>query len=525
MISSKEILDKTGLSRATLNNYITFGLLPKPTLRQITGEGTGPKLLGYFPDAVLEQIELIQRLKREGLTMAEIVAQAASVATTGEASVVAARRIPEPAAESKPRTEPDVALRPEPGSDQANPGAAPASARSLQLTMDEIPYPAYMVNHSFELAWYNDDARERFLGQFEALPPNSEARNVFLMLLQASIGKPAECRAEMLRLHLALAKDRLSKATILGACRGLKSGAIALLDGLYGEVEAIAAKAIVETTIELRSGAAEPEHWRVYAVFFREGILFVYVPGGQANPTLLEFLARRDLVIRNLLRRRLPVLTPLAVLVADLQNSVKICSELPPEEYFELINEIWSVMGPVFRKFYGTHGKHVGDGMVYYFFPQPDSNYIFNALACSHQIRVAMKRISKDWQLRKNWFNELYLNTGLHEGQEWLGTFQSATAIEFAVLGDTINHAGRLSDFARYGAVWATKAVLSKLSPEERARVEFGITRRGDGDREQFVASSYAQLGSLVDLSSEKYEKLREIAQLPITEVRAVREA
>jgi class 3 adenylate cyclase len=499
--------------------------LPKPLLQQVAGEGSGPKLLGYFPEAALERIELIQRLKREGLTMAEIVAQVGSRAAAGDEPVAAAQRIPEPTAEPKPKPEFEAERRPVSEPELAKPAPTPASARSLQLTMDEIPYPAYMVNHSFELAWYNDDARERFLGQFEALPPNSEARNVFLMLLQASIGKPVESRAEMLRLHLALAKDRLSKATILGACRGLKSGDIALLDSLYGEVEPIAAKAIVDTPIELRSGTAVPEHWHVYAVFFREGILFVYVPGGPASPTLLEFLARRDVVIRNLLRRRLPVLTPLAVLVADLQNSVKICSELPPEEYFELINEVWSTMGPVFRKFYGTHGKHVGDGMVYYFFPQPDSNYIFNALACSHEIRVAMKRISKDWQLRKNWFNELYLNTGLHEGQEWLGTFQSATAIEFAVLGDTINHAGRLSDFARYGAVWATKAVLSKLSPEERARVEFGITRRGDGDREQFVASSYAQLGSLVDLSSEKYEKLREIAQLPITEVRAVREA
>ena len=516
MISSKELLEQTGLSRATLNNYISNGLLPKPTLQQVSGEGSGPKLLGYFPDSALERIEAIQRLKREGFAMAEIAKQIGTGSTTAT---------PVPGSAGAATEAETISPAERAAGDSPHGDTAMAAGRSLQLTVEEIPYPAYMVNHSFELAWYNDGARERFLGQFDALPPNSESRNVFLMLLQASMGKPTEYRAEMLRLHLALAKDRISKATILGVCRGLKSGDIALLDGLYGEVQAVPGKAIVEAPIELRADGGSPELWHVYAVYFREGILFVYVPGGPAGPTLLEFLARRDLVIRNLLRRRLPVLTPLAVLVADLQNSVKICSELPPEEYFELINEIWSTMGPVFRKYYGTHGKHVGDGMVYYFFPQPDSNYIFNALACSHDIRQAMKRISKDWQLRKNWFNELYLNTGLNEGQEWLGTFQSATAIEFAVLGDTINHAGRLSDFARYGAVWATKACLSKLSPEERARVDFGITRRGEGDREQFVPSSYAQLGSLVDLSSEKYEKLREIGQLPITEVRAVREA
>jgi class 3 adenylate cyclase len=134
-----------------------------------------------------------------------------------------------------------------------------------------------------------------------------------------------------------------------------------------------------------------------------------------------------------------------------------------------------------------------------------------------------MRKISKKWQLRKNWLNELYLNIGLHEGTEWLGTFQSSTNVEFAVLGDTINHAARLSDFARHGAIWATKNLVSKLSVGERSRLEFGIGRRVDGNREQFVASSYSQLGSLIDLSSERYEKLREIATLPVTEIRDVR--
>ena len=67
------------------------------------------------------------------------------------------------------------------------------------------------------------------------------------------------------------------------------------------------------------------------------------------NP-LLALLARRDLVIRDLLRGRKPYMTPLAVLVADIQSSVKICAELPPEEYFELINQIWGTMEPIFLK-------------------------------------------------------------------------------------------------------------------------------------------------------------------------------
>jgi hypothetical protein len=111
----------------------------------------------------------------------------------------------------------------------------------------------------------------------------------------------------------------------------------------------------------------------------------------------------------------------------------------------------------------------------------------------------------------------------LHEGQEWLGTFQTATSVEFAVLGDTINHASRLSEFARFGTIWATKNLISKLAQQKRAAVDFGITRKGTDGEEHFVASSYSQLGAMVDLSNERYEKLRDIAMLPITEIRSVK--
>jgi adenylate cyclase len=176
-------------------------------------------------------------------------------------------------------------------------------------------------------------------------------------------------------------------------------------------------------------------------------------------------------------------------------------------------------MEPIFRKYYGTHGKHVGDGMVYYFFPQPDCNYILNALTCAQEIKVSMRRISKEWQLRKNWTHELYLNTGINEGLEWLGVFHVDTKVEFTVLGDTINHTARLSDFARSGAIWATKNLLAKLSAEQRKRVRFGIRRKNDDGFEVMVESSYSRIMELLDLSVPHNEKLRDVAAMAITEI------
>jgi class 3 adenylate cyclase len=198
---------------------------------------------------------------------------------------------------------------------------------------------------------------------------------------------------------------------------------------------------------------------------------------------------------------------------------VRICTELPPDEYFELINQIWATMEPIFRKYYGTHGKHVGDGMVYYFFPQPDCNYILNAITCAQEIKLAMRKISKEWQLRKNWVTELYLNTGINEGQEWLGVFHVDTKVEFTVLGDTINHTARLSDFARSGAIWATKNLLGKLSAEQRQHIKFGIRRKNEDGFEVLVNSSYSRVMELLEPGVRHNEKLSDIVTLPVTEI------
>jgi hypothetical protein len=135
---------------------------------------------------------------------------------------------------------------------------------------------------------------------------------------------------------------------------------------------------------------------------------------------------------------------------------------------------------------------------------------------------MAMRKISAEWQLKKNWFTELHLNIGLHEGQEWLGSFQSANHVEFAVLGNTINQATRLSEFAKHGGIWATKDLISKLSPDERSRVEFGVLKKSQENGDRFVNSSYSQIDSLADLKQDIYEKLREISQLAVTEVKRI---
>jgi len=512
-LTSKELLERAGISRATLNNYVTLGILPKPDVRN-PGTGRAPRL-GYFPASALAIIEQVTQLKKRGHTMAEIVSMVAAGNRSPEREAIV-REIEQDLADPVPTLTRNNDTGPGPG---PSPSPVYGTAGGVAVTLDQIKAPAYLVNYRFEVEWANPQAQERIFGQGIGQASHITERNLFRLFFQGNRVPTFAGGEELLRFHLAIAKNRVAKAALIGTDFAARDADVGNLFALFDDVEPVGRQPLLHTEVNLaRPGEVEAWH-TVYASFYREGIFFTYAPVDNVSDSLLALLARRDIVIRDLLKKRRPYLTELAVLVADIQNSVKICTELPPEEYFELINDVWGATEPKLRKYYATHGKHAGDGMVCYFFPQPDCNYAINALRCAQEMKETMRDISRSWQNRKHWVNELRLNIGIHEGQEWFGTYQTPTHLEFTVLGDTINMAARLSDFARNGAIWATKNLLGKLTAEERNTVRFGIRRTSDTGEEILVSSTYARVNNLLDLGNPKYEKLADIATLPITEI------
>ena len=76
MMNSKDLLDQAQISRATLNNYIGLGLIPRPEVRRTSASpGEALTTLGYFPDWVLSRIQEIRSMKRQGLSMEAIGVQ------------------------------------------------------------------------------------------------------------------------------------------------------------------------------------------------------------------------------------------------------------------------------------------------------------------------------------------------------------------------------------------------------------------------------------------------------------------
>ena len=555
MITSKDLLERTGVSRATLNNYIAMNLLPRPEVKRISpAPGEAPTTLGYFPDWAVTRIEDIRSLKQSGMSIDAIKNKLANQPESGAQTVITANKdkvteksvtaaqeasadehssnnqsqeiiskeiiknqyfegLKESSTLTKERQSAEWQTR---KVSQSSSPSSKVSQQALNLSIEQIDYPAYMINYESHLIWLNEHAKNEFFSDAD-IPDRADERSILPALLKWSVNLSDEDKAQFFAAHFEQIKHRLSDQAFAKTTLLLGERDRALMHSVYAEAQAAENK-LINSYVVQRNG----NNYQLKAISFREGVLIVYVPEDQDACKLLDWLAQRDTVIRSLLSKRLPVLTPLAVMVADLQNSVRICSELPPEEYFELINQIWETLNPIFRDYYGAYGKHTGDGMVYYFFPQPDRNHLMNAILCAGKVRDTMKKISHEWAVKKGWTNQLYMNIGLSEGEEWLGTFKTNTNYELVVLGETINIGARLSDFARFGRIWATKNLVSKLSPVERERIEYGIQRKGV-DQEVFVENTYAQVGTLHEKDDPRAHKLQDIVSCAVTEIRSIR--
>lgn len=479
MLNSKELLEKTGISRATLNNYIALGIVPRPeVLPPEPQDGAAPRI-GYFPEETAQRIAEIQRLKQEGWSMSRIAAHFGAAVPPAQ----------------------QAADLPGPLRDSAAP--APPRRDMPRLSIDEIVHPAYLVGTDFGVLWLN-------AASAQVLGTAAGGENVLKRLLRAPA---APERDEILSFHLAVARQHGATMDRLGD--DLPAEQRAELERLARDAQPPSAGFVSHVC---ESGASAAEGRCIYAIRFREGILFAHVPRGPASDELASLLQARQVVVGDLRRRRLPVLSDVAVVVMDLQHAPRIWSALPAEEYFELINQIWLAAEPIVRRHRGTQGKHPRDGLACYFLRQRDGSHAWNALLAAHEMREAMRRLSKEWQLRKGWTTELCMDTGVDEGQQWVGTLQSGAGAEFTMYGETLARATGISGFARGGAIWATKNVLAKLAPQERQRLKWGVHRRDKAGHDVFVPAVFSTIERLA-APEAMADQWRDLAGLPITEI------
>jgi len=259
LISSKEILQKTKISRATLNNYIKMGILPRPIVQPPKDAIKGVKKIGYFPREVLDRIETVKRLKKEGRSMEDIAASFKSV------PIIEAK---EKGLESKIWFQDRIV-----GFDD---GADQIYNKDVRLSLEYISFPAYLMNYNFEIAWINHEAEVKVFRQPVSVIRDVESRNIFKLLFNWEFHSRVQNWRDLIRFHMSFVKSKYSKTWIEKLYKGITEREVSLLEDIYDRVSTAGKESIQESNINLLMTDGTTESYKVYTLSFREGILFSY---------------------------------------------------------------------------------------------------------------------------------------------------------------------------------------------------------------------------------------------------------
>ena len=116
----------------------------------------------------------------------------------------------------------------------------------LTLNIEKLPHAAYMVNHKFEVTWFNEQARKEMPGLGTELPPRTEDRSIFKLLLEDDDNTASVNCAALLRLNLSFAKERMNFSAISQPLRGVSTSRMRMIEHLYENADAVRVNVVME---------------------------------------------------------------------------------------------------------------------------------------------------------------------------------------------------------------------------------------------------------------------------------------
>jgi adenylate cyclase len=149
-----------------------------------------------------------------------------------------------------------------------------------------------------------------------------------------------------------------------------------------------------------------------------------------------------------------------AVMFVDLTGSSRLAARLAPDEFVRMLNEFFAVVVDVVEQNSGWVNKFEGDAALAIFgAPAAIEDAAGRALAAARGLNERLNR------------NTMRAGIGVSAGRAVAGNIGEPRRYEYTVVGDPVNEAARLSEFAKSSAgAAASGAALSRASHSEAER-------------------------------------------------------
>jgi adenylate cyclase len=166
------------------------------------------------------------------------------------------------------------------------------------------------------------------------------------------------------------------------------------------------------------------------------------------------------------------------VLMSDLRGFSNFTAKMAPEAVVSMLNGYFDEMTSIIFKYFGTINEIIGDALLVLFgAPQSRPDDPDLALACALEMQLAMGKVNS--RNKELGFPTLEMGIGITTGRVIVGNIGSDMRVKYAVVGESVNLAGRIESFTVGGQVLVSEATLQASSLQVRTRNKFSVAFKG----------------------------------------------
>jgi class 3 adenylate cyclase/DNA-binding response OmpR family regulator len=155
----------------------------------------------------------------------------------------------------------------------------------------------------------------------------------------------------------------------------------------------------------------------------------------------------------------------ITVLFADIRGYTTWSEEENPEKVIEGLNHYLSIAAEVILAWEGTLDKYTGDGLMAVFnAPQAQADHVHRAADAA----LALIKAANEVQSQHG--HRLTYSIGVHVGEAVVGYIGTERAMNYTAVGDVVNLAKRLQEYAAPGQILVEESVIKRLGALAQAR-------------------------------------------------------
>lgn len=169
------------------------------------------------------------------------------------------------------------------------------------------------------------------------------------------------------------------------------------------------------------------------------------------------------------------------ILFADISNFTTITEKMSSEKIAQFLNEFFSIAAKHIHNRNGIIDKYIGDCVMAYWFDQDDKNCVLEAIKTVFDIKKELAENSE--LIFDRYETELSFSAGISYGDVIFGEIGSESMHNYTLIGDAVNTASRIEDYAVAGELLiSNNAALKVKEYVQLENVEHDIYFKGKNE-------------------------------------------